>query len=350
MQRETKHALTPYPRGWYLATHSDELRVGDVKTLRIFGKDVVLFRDEPGRAHMVDAYCPHLGAHLGHGGKVVGDCIRCPFHGWEYQGSTGQCLRTGNGDLVPPRARLANWPLAETHGMILVWFHEQKEAPSWDVGELPDLAETGWSRWTQKEYRIRARIQDVSENDADVSHSPIMHGFTDQLPAIEMDASGPRCHWLMHADVKLSAFGVPRLPAVGPLRWIPARLPSEISVTRWGLSLGWIRQSLDLPGGFRFRTQTLATTTPLDEDHVLLTFRHRVRNAPARPLTEVALQSYSRLFNSTVEQDNTIWENKVYVLRPAASKSDWAVLRFRKWARQFYDGEAFDAALAGSPE
>jgi phenylpropionate dioxygenase-like ring-hydroxylating dioxygenase large terminal subunit len=349
MQRAPKHVLTPYPRGWYLAAYSDQLRVGEVKPLRLFGQDVVLFRDEPGQAHLVDAHCPHLGAHLGHGGKVVGDCIRCPFHGWEYQGSTGQCLRTGNGDPVPPRARLASWPIAEVAGMILVWFHERKEAPSWDVGELPDHAESGWSRWAYKEYRLRSTIQDISENDADVSHSPVMHGFTDRPPAIQMDASGARCHWLMHTDLKLEAFGVPKLPTVGPLRLIPSRLPSEISVTRWGLSLGWIRQTLQLPGGLRFRTQTLATTTPLDETHVLLTFRHRVRNAPARPLTEVTLRNYSRLFNSTVEQDITIWENKVYVTRPVASKSDWAVLRFRKWARQFYDSEAFDAVFEHSP-
>ena len=30
---------------------------------------------------VLDAHCPHLGDNLGGGGRVQGDCIRCPFHG-----------------------------------------------------------------------------------------------------------------------------------------------------------------------------------------------------------------------------------------------------------------------------
>lgn len=39
---------------------------------------------------MADAYCPHLGAHLGIGGKVHKDCIECPFHSWSFEGCTGK--------------------------------------------------------------------------------------------------------------------------------------------------------------------------------------------------------------------------------------------------------------------
>ena len=50
-----------------------------------------MFRGEDGRAHVVDAYCPHLGANLGVGGTVKGSCIECPFHGWAFDGDTGKC-------------------------------------------------------------------------------------------------------------------------------------------------------------------------------------------------------------------------------------------------------------------
>src|SRR5689334_23634300 len=36
-------------------------------------------------------YCPHLGAHLGIGGTVVGDSIKCPFHAWRF-GGDGACV------------------------------------------------------------------------------------------------------------------------------------------------------------------------------------------------------------------------------------------------------------------
>ena len=42
---------------------------------------------------MVDSYCPHLGANLSAGGKVVDDdCIECPFHGWKFDGESGKVV------------------------------------------------------------------------------------------------------------------------------------------------------------------------------------------------------------------------------------------------------------------
>ena len=62
-----------------------------MSALHYFGRELVLFRTESGEAHAVDAYCAHLGAHLAVGGKVEGEGIRCPFHGWCYDGASGQC-------------------------------------------------------------------------------------------------------------------------------------------------------------------------------------------------------------------------------------------------------------------
>lgn len=52
-----------------------------------------MFRVENGKVHVVDAYCPHLGANLAVGGRVLGGCIECPFHGWQFQGSDGKCVK-----------------------------------------------------------------------------------------------------------------------------------------------------------------------------------------------------------------------------------------------------------------
>lgn len=50
-------------------------------------------RSMKGDVHALYAYCAHLGANLGVGGKVVNnDCVECPFHGWLYDGKTGQCV------------------------------------------------------------------------------------------------------------------------------------------------------------------------------------------------------------------------------------------------------------------
>lgn len=70
--------------------------------LNFVGQNLVVFRTDKGEVHVFDAYCPHLGANLGVGGIVKGDCIECPFHQWVFRGSDGECVNVpyslnGNG-------------------------------------------------------------------------------------------------------------------------------------------------------------------------------------------------------------------------------------------------------------
>lgn len=53
----------------------------------------MVFRGQEGKASVLDAYCPHLGANLAVGGRVVGNCIECPFHGWQFRGDDGKCVK-----------------------------------------------------------------------------------------------------------------------------------------------------------------------------------------------------------------------------------------------------------------
>ena len=91
-QRRRLGDLPPvYPNGWFVMLYSDQLKSGGVQEVSALGLNLVAWRGESGKAYVADAYCPHLGAHLGVGGKVAGECITCPFHGWQFQGETG-CL------------------------------------------------------------------------------------------------------------------------------------------------------------------------------------------------------------------------------------------------------------------
>ena len=79
-----KPTLPMNPTGWFQVAWSHEVGVGQVHRMRYFGRDLVAWRATSGKVTVMDAYCEHLGAHLGYGGTVVGDRIRCPFHGWEW--------------------------------------------------------------------------------------------------------------------------------------------------------------------------------------------------------------------------------------------------------------------------
>ena len=91
---------------------SEELEPGTARPARYFGKDLVIWRTSGGEPRVFDAFCPHLGAHLGHGGKVEGDSIRCPFHAWSFDGA-GNCIDIPYAKRVPPKAGVRSWPVLE---------------------------------------------------------------------------------------------------------------------------------------------------------------------------------------------------------------------------------------------
>ena len=121
-------ASSKFAQGWYLVTWSADLERGEVKPLRYFGKDYVLFRCEDGRATLLDAHCPHLGAHLGYGGRVEGNDIICPFHAWRF-GASGRCTEVPYASRIPPRAAVHAYRVQEHSGMIVAYFGGDGSAP-----------------------------------------------------------------------------------------------------------------------------------------------------------------------------------------------------------------------------
>ena len=107
----------PVPTGWFAVAWSDELAPGEVRELRYFARDLVLFRTASGSAHVLDAFCPHLGAHLAQG-RVEGDTLVCPFHAWAWDGGA-RCTHIPYAKRVPPNARTRAWPVVERSGAII---------------------------------------------------------------------------------------------------------------------------------------------------------------------------------------------------------------------------------------
>jgi cholesterol 7-desaturase len=124
----------PYPNGWFKILESRDLTVGQVKSVQFLGQHLVAFRGQSGNVSVLDAYCPHMGANLGAGGRVVGDSIACPFHGWEFNGSDGVCTAIPySSKAVPKNARTRAWHVSEANKQIYLWFDAEDREPTWQV-------------------------------------------------------------------------------------------------------------------------------------------------------------------------------------------------------------------------
>lgn len=58
-------------------------------TVEAQGKSIALF-NVGGTFHAIDNTCAHRGGPLGEGG-LDGKEVTCPWHGWQYDVTTGQC-------------------------------------------------------------------------------------------------------------------------------------------------------------------------------------------------------------------------------------------------------------------
>ena len=120
-----------FPIGWFRIADTQGLRPGEVRAVKALGQDLVLTRGQDGVARAFDAHCPHLGAHLGVGGRLLDGVLQCPFHGWRFD-SGGACLGAAGGRRTPA-ARLRAWPTREWCGAILVYHDPEAAEPAWDL-------------------------------------------------------------------------------------------------------------------------------------------------------------------------------------------------------------------------
>ncbi|KAM7304751.1 cholesterol 7-desaturase nvd [Ixodes scapularis] len=164
-----------FPNGWIPVLESSLLGVNQVRAMHVIGMELVVFRTQDGAAHVMDAYCPHLGAHLGIMGRVVEDCIECPFHGWRFRGNDGACTHVPYASRTPDFVKAKTWLCRESLGFLFIWYHADGEAPSWELEDEPEISSGRWKQTARFERVVYGHIQDICENGADVGHFEKLH-------------------------------------------------------------------------------------------------------------------------------------------------------------------------------
>lgn len=312
----------PYPDGWFAVAFADELPPGRVQRRRFMGEDLVIYRTRGGVVRVVEPHCPHLGAHLGYGGRVEGEEIVCPFHHFAF-GIDGACVRTGYGTR-PPVARLVQRKVRVVNGAILVWHHAAGAPPTWEVA---DQSLDGFPTSFRQVSALVDHPQDIVENAVDIGHIGPVHGyrnvrlrrpFTPQGPAFAIAATVERAMPLggsVEIDFAIVVHGFGHL-------WVDANIPQLRTAAKFQLM-----------------------ATPIDPCRVEIRYgvALRVECGPANARTlgsHLLTIALGPLFRRDTERDFPIWEHKTYVDRPLLAKGDGPIPAFRDWARQFYSPPA----------
>jgi len=67
-------------RQWVTLAPRAHITAKKVHPFTVSGEELIAYRTARGAVRVFEAYCPHQGAHLGHGGSVRENCVVCPFH------------------------------------------------------------------------------------------------------------------------------------------------------------------------------------------------------------------------------------------------------------------------------
>jgi phenylpropionate dioxygenase-like ring-hydroxylating dioxygenase large terminal subunit len=107
---------------WFLALSSD-VKPGAMARHEVMGEPVLLGRSRAGRLFAIRDVCPHRAAPLS-AGKIHGDQVECPYHGWRF-GLDGACRAipslTDGQEMDVSRIRVRRYPVAESQGLIFIW-------------------------------------------------------------------------------------------------------------------------------------------------------------------------------------------------------------------------------------
>lgn len=303
---------TAYARGWYLVQWSERLAPGEIQPARYFGRDFVLFRSEAGKARLLDAHCPHLGAHFAHGGRVEGESIICPFHAWRFDGE-GVCTEIPYAKRIPAKAAVRAYELREHSGMILAYFDRPGRTPGYEVPPIPEYGDPSWTELLVSEMEIATQAREVIENIADRAHFAPVHDTN--IHAFEVKVDGPRATQKSRVGRFIrgeECFGDSSATYHGP----------AVQLT----TIDWTHP-----------TVLINSHIPVDEERLLLRFAVLMKKPGGVDVPRSAIQVHIDAMSQGYFQDVAIWENKRWQDHPILADEDGPIGSIRRWYASFFD-------------
>ncbi len=147
---------------WHPVLKSRELGPHPV-AIRLHGRSLVLFRTQSGAVGVLEDCCPHRRMRLSLG-KVVGERLQCPYHGWTFA-----CDGAGESPGTPRlHARATAYHARESHQAI--WVKSAACAPAFPALEVP-----GYYHLCTLRHRAPAPLEVTLDNFTEIEHTPTTH-------------------------------------------------------------------------------------------------------------------------------------------------------------------------------
>ena len=315
--RKREWPFPAYPNGWFQIGYGEDLPAKGVQPLEYFGRDLVLFRDEAGVPRALDAHCRHLGAHMGYGGEVDGDGIRCPFHAWRWNAG-GVCTDIPYAKKIPKGAQIGAWEVCERNGLLYLWHHAEGKKADTEIPVIEEVSSGEWTPFTCLRWQVKSRMYDMGENAVDHIHFKYLHRASG-APTLEQRV-GDDGTVRNYSEMEMTT---PKGP-----------IPGSIESRSFGPGLGMVRVKGIVD------TIILNNSSPGDEETVDVRFSYMQRKTEDARQQRIGA-AMLRDIKKQMEQDIEVFEHKRYWERPLLVAEDGPIGEYRRRARRFYSGEFY---------
>lgn len=186
---------------WYAILGSKKVDKGKIVSITRFNKRIVLYRDSQNNLYCFEDKCAHRGASF-KSGEIKNDCLKCPFHGIEYD-SSGSChvipSEGINSTKDFSRFNLKKYIIKEINDVIFFWYGNSKPTELDYFESLDDSFS-----YSELEDHWKVHYSRVIENQLDVSHLPFVHHNTIGKGNKTL-VNGPKTIWLDENTLLTSA-------------------------------------------------------------------------------------------------------------------------------------------------
>lgn len=158
---------------WYLAALLPELKKQNPLPKKIVGKELVIYKTDSGKIHVLEDRCCHRNVNLSLG-YVKGEHIKCAYHGWEFQGN-GKC---GCIPSLPPEQAIPNtvkidaFPTEIKHNCVWVWIGDPELK---EQTKIPPMNELDEYPFVYNYHDIKGDLQLIAESLIDAYHINHVH-------------------------------------------------------------------------------------------------------------------------------------------------------------------------------
>jgi phthalate 4,5-dioxygenase oxygenase subunit len=182
-------------RHWAPLCLSEEVAEPDGAPVRarMFGEDLVVFRDTDGRVGVLDEYCPHRRVSLALGRNE--ECgLRCLYHGWkmDVEGNVVEMASEPAESTLSQKVKHKAYPAREGGGFVWTYMGPPEEMPEF---EPPPFAPTPETNVSILKVHVNANWAQVMEGQIDSAHSSSLHS-SDMVPARVDGAKATDKTWL----------------------------------------------------------------------------------------------------------------------------------------------------------